>query len=257
MVNTCVVTCSRSNLVGFLQPDNIGFDLRGDVKLFDFGLAKELDDSMKSGCCSDFYELSGNTGSLRYMAPEVALSESYNLTADVYSFGLLLWQICSLELPYDGMSRTDHSVYVVKGNERPVLNATWPTPLRILMKRAWEPDPCLRPSMDSTYKILKREIVSLRDGDESGLEFSRRRSSLGLNRESVATRDRSTVSSHRLGSLRNLFQQISNRSLSQQTSTRRLNSEAQQGKMSERAGSQRAVLGQILQRTPSNRAVAA
>ena len=51
-----------------LKPDNIGFDIRGDVKLFDFGLAKELDDSMKS--CEEFYELSGNTGSLRYMAPE-------------------------------------------------------------------------------------------------------------------------------------------------------------------------------------------
>jgi hypothetical protein len=34
------------------------------------------------------------------MAPEVALSESYNLIADVYSFGLLLWQIFSLDLPF-------------------------------------------------------------------------------------------------------------------------------------------------------------
>ena len=212
---------------------------------------------MKSGYCSEFYELSGNTGSLRYMAPEVALSESYNLTADVYSFGLLLWQICSLELPYDGMSRTDHSVYVVKGNERPVLNPSWSTPLRILMKRSWEPDPSLRPSMDSTYKILKREIVCLLDGDETGIEYSRRRSTFVLNRDSAANPDRPTISKDKRGSLRNLFQQVSSRHLSNQNSVRRLSPDAQPGKMPERASSPLVALGRSLQRAPSNRAVAA
>lgn len=120
------------------------------------------------------------------MAPEVARSEPYNLTADVYSFGLLLWQVCSLDLPYDGMNRQDHSELVVHGNERPPLDSSWSTPLRILMKRAWEPDPAVRPSMDSIYKILKREICSLRDGDDSGLEHFNRRSTFVLNRDSTA-----------------------------------------------------------------------
>eukprot|EP00539_Tryblionella_compressa_P015381 CAMPEP_0178852208 /NCGR_PEP_ID=MMETSP0746-20121128/21536_1 /TAXON_ID=913974 /ORGANISM="Nitzschia punctata, Strain CCMP561" /LENGTH=415 /DNA_ID=CAMNT_0020517831 /DNA_START=18 /DNA_END=1266 /DNA_ORIENTATION=+ len=182
-----------------LKPDNIGFDIRGDVKLFDFGLAKELDPSLKSGC-SDLYELSGNTGSLRYMAPEVARSEPYNLSADVYSFGLLLWQICSLDLPYDGMNRQDHSELVVHGNERPQLDSSWSTPLRILMKRAWEPDPLVRPSMDSIYKILRREICALRDGDDSGLEHTKRRSTFVLNRDSIASKSRRPENSRIRGS---------------------------------------------------------
>lgn len=155
------------------------------MKIFDFGLAKELDPSLRHGC-TEFYELSGNTGSLRYMSPEVARSEPYNLTADVYSFGLLLWQVCSLQLPYDGMNRQDHSELVVHGNERPQLDSSWSTPLRILMKRAWEPDPLARPSMDSIYKILRREICALRDGDDSGLEHFSRRSTFVLNRDSAA-----------------------------------------------------------------------
>jgi len=177
----------HANLIIYrdLKPDNIGFDIRGDVKLFDFGLAKELDPSLKSGI-SELYELSGNTGSLRYMAPEVARSEPYNLSADVYSFGLLLWQICSLDLPYDGMNRQDHAELVVHGHERPQLDSSWSTPLRILMKRSWEPDPLVRPSMDSIYKILRREICALRDGDDSGLEHTKRRSTFVLNRDSAA-----------------------------------------------------------------------
>ena len=119
------------------------------------------------------------------MSPEVARCEPYNLTADVYSFGLLLWQVCSLMLPYDGMNRQDHSELVVYGNERPPLDSSWSTPLRILMKRAWEPDPSVRPSMDSIYKILRREICALRNGDDTGLEHYSRRSTFVLNRDSV------------------------------------------------------------------------
>jgi serine/threonine protein kinase len=172
------------------KQDNIGFDIRGDVKLFDFGLAKELDPSLQSEGCTEMYELSGNTGSLRYMAPEVARSDPYNLSADVYGFGLLLWQICSLDLPYDGMNRQDHSELVVYGNERPAVDSSWSTPLRILMKRSWEQDPFIRPAMDSIYKILRREICALRDGDDSGLEHTKRRSTFVIGRDSMVNKSR-------------------------------------------------------------------
>lgn len=185
-----------------LKPDNIGFDIRGDVKLFDFGLAKELDESLRSEGCAEMYELSGNTGSLRYMAPEVARSDPYNLTADVYGFGLVLWQVCSLELPFDGMNRQDHSDCVVYGNERPEVDPSWNLSLRILMKRAWESDPLKRPAMDSVYKILKTEICALRDGDDSGLEHTRRRSTFVIGRDSMVNKPRTReASSRRMSSL--------------------------------------------------------
>jgi serine/threonine protein kinase len=51
-----------------LKPDNIGFDVRGDVKIFDFGLAKEINPKKKLD--DGTYNLTADTGSLRYMAPE-------------------------------------------------------------------------------------------------------------------------------------------------------------------------------------------
>jgi Protein tyrosine and serine/threonine kinase len=127
----------------------------------------------------------------------------------VYSFGLLLWQVCSLLLPYDGMNRQDHSDLVVYGHERPQLDSSWSTPLRILMKRAWEPDPSVRPSMESIYKILRREICALRDGDETGLEHFSRRSTFVLNRDSVSNggdaRQRASIKSRRMASQRALL----------------------------------------------------
>ena len=43
------------------------------------------------------YQMTGYTGSLRYMAPEVARQTPYNETCDVYSMALVLWEVCSLE----------------------------------------------------------------------------------------------------------------------------------------------------------------
>ncbi|CAN0113406.1 unnamed protein product, partial [Discosporangium mesarthrocarpum] len=53
-----------------LKPDNIGFGADGSVKLFDFGLAKAI--TRKKRCMSCTYKMTGEVGSPRYMAPEVA-----------------------------------------------------------------------------------------------------------------------------------------------------------------------------------------
>ena len=48
------------------QPENIGFDVRGDVKVFDFGLCKDLDPRLKSKDGAYGYRLTGRAGSLPY-----------------------------------------------------------------------------------------------------------------------------------------------------------------------------------------------
>lgn len=72
--------------------------MRGDVKLFDFGLSFEITEEYSS--VNGLYELSGNTGSMRYMAPEVALGNPYNHKVDVYSYGILFWQVRSFAIFY-------------------------------------------------------------------------------------------------------------------------------------------------------------
>jgi serine/threonine protein kinase len=54
---------------------NIGFDIRGDIKIFDFGLAKELKPIECEG--KDQYRSSGMAGTQRYMAPEMAQARGY------------------------------------------------------------------------------------------------------------------------------------------------------------------------------------
>jgi serine/threonine protein kinase len=65
-----------------LKPQNIGFDADKTLKLFDFGLAACV---QKKRTASDTYDMTGYTGTLVYMAPEVVLRKRYNEKVDVFS----------------------------------------------------------------------------------------------------------------------------------------------------------------------------
>eukprot|EP00549_Striatella_unipunctata_P017171 CAMPEP_0118720238 /NCGR_PEP_ID=MMETSP0800-20121206/29990_1 /TAXON_ID=210618 ORGANISM="Striatella unipunctata, Strain CCMP2910" /NCGR_SAMPLE_ID=MMETSP0800 /ASSEMBLY_ACC=CAM_ASM_000638 /LENGTH=199 /DNA_ID=CAMNT_0006627837 /DNA_START=161 /DNA_END=760 /DNA_ORIENTATION=+ len=152
-----------------LKPENVGFDVHGIVKIFDFGLAKELDP--KERVSREDYTMTGETGSLRYMAPEVTMSKPYGLRADVYSFSIMMWEICALETPYGAMSVEQHHEFAILRDVRPQLPTTWPSTLRNLLKKTWSRDPVVRPSMKTVKKLVRAEIAHLADGDEGVAEF--------------------------------------------------------------------------------------
>ncbi|KAG5179638.1 Serine/threonine-protein kinase CTR1 [Tribonema minus] len=143
-----------------LKSSNLAFAADGTLKLFDFGLAKILRERDRADC-SDRYKLTGNTGSLRYMAPEVALEQPYNETADVYSFSILLWELASLQRPFDRYSVADFRDRVVLAGERPPLNAAWPQGLQDLLVRCWAPNAAARPSIDEVQLELARIVAAL------------------------------------------------------------------------------------------------
>jgi serine/threonine protein kinase len=134
-----------------------GFDVRGDVKLFDFGLATEFDKE-KFGT----YKLTGDTGTIRYMAPEVAEEHHYTEKADVYSFGILLWQIMALDTPYGKMPAQKIEYSVCHLGLRPKIDESWPEPVKKLLENCFASQP-RRPSMEEVCTILGREANSLVD----------------------------------------------------------------------------------------------
>lgn len=121
-----------------LKPENIGFDHEGQIKLFDFGLSKRLlpDDRTANGT----YRLTGNTGSLRYMAPEIAMNQCYNTKADSYSFAILFWQLCALTVPYAGYNVRMHADLVVGKGYRPKIERSWPVSWSQLITTCWSTD---------------------------------------------------------------------------------------------------------------------
>eukprot|EP00591_Stephanopyxis_turris_P012733 CAMPEP_0195511724 /NCGR_PEP_ID=MMETSP0794_2-20130614/3948_1 /TAXON_ID=515487 /ORGANISM="Stephanopyxis turris, Strain CCMP 815" /LENGTH=286 /DNA_ID=CAMNT_0040639377 /DNA_START=8 /DNA_END=868 /DNA_ORIENTATION=- len=157
-----------------LKPENVGFDVRGDVKIFDFGLGKVLPPPEHT---DELYKLTGYTGSIRFMAPEVAKSLPYNLKADVFSFGIMLWEMCALQEPFKNFNIKMHSDLVVNRGFRPKIRSTWPEFLQNLLQQCWSVDIQKRPNFFHVGEVLNEGIASL--GREQKNEFrdiSRRRS---------------------------------------------------------------------------------
>jgi len=117
------------------------------------------------------------TGSLLYMAPEVANEVPYSETCDSYSFAILLWEILALKRPYELYSCKSLREKVYNGpHKRPKIDDGWHNSIKLLLKRAWSKDLLHRSSMAQISKILRDETVRCRDGDDTGLDHLRRRS---------------------------------------------------------------------------------
>ena len=144
-----------------IKPENVGFDCTGCVKLFDFGLSKEVHSDDE--CAGGTYKLTPNTGSIRYMAPENGNKWPYNFLTDSYSFGIMLWEITSLERPFASYTPREIRDMVMKWGERPKILKPdeWSTRVVTLMVQCWDSNFRKRPSMKVIEETLEKEIEEL------------------------------------------------------------------------------------------------
>jgi len=122
------------------------------VKIIDFGLARIVDNASPDLC--EVFEMSGETGSLRYMAPEVASADVYNHKSDVYSFGIILWELVAYEKPFVGMNREDFYEKVVHAGYRPEITKKFPDDLAKLIRNCWSSDIDTRPNFNKVAQVL-------------------------------------------------------------------------------------------------------
>lgn len=163
-----------------IKQENVGFDVRGDVKVFDFGLSKGVSSSMKAhdtnkGSIEYGYNLTPRTGSIPYMAPEVMAGRPYDGQCDVYSFAILLWEIFTLRQAFPNMNRHDYAERVAFNGERlsfPLRSGIVPTSIKELIKDAWDGKPTQRPLMSNVAKRIRIELNHMSDGDDKILRRS-------------------------------------------------------------------------------------
>ena len=140
-----------------LKPDNVGFDSNGVLKLFDFGFAIGLPEKKchsRNGIVEPG-KIFDRCGTPRYMSPENGLHKGYTLSADVYSFGILLWEICALAKPFASFKSATHfEAAVFEGGERPLVDPSWPKHIRHLMIKCWSTDATARPSITEVVSTL-------------------------------------------------------------------------------------------------------
>eukprot|EP00640_Fibrocapsa_japonica_P007097 CAMPEP_0113950282 /NCGR_PEP_ID=MMETSP1339-20121228/80134_1 /TAXON_ID=94617 /ORGANISM="Fibrocapsa japonica" /LENGTH=161 /DNA_ID=CAMNT_0000958079 /DNA_START=311 /DNA_END=796 /DNA_ORIENTATION=+ /assembly_acc=CAM_ASM_000762 len=138
-----------------LKPENIGIS-DGRIQLMDFGLARVIRTGGKLG---EVYEMTSECGTLRYMAPEVAKGLHYNEKCEVYSFGLIFWQMITGSKPYDEFAPQVFLEDVIKGGLRPVIPEWCPLELAQLLQGMWHPNPSVRPSFEEIELALSIYVM--------------------------------------------------------------------------------------------------
>jgi serine/threonine protein kinase/uncharacterized Fe-S cluster protein YjdI len=145
-----------------LKPDNCGIGAHGRMKLFDFGLCRELPKQITSSSSrgkDPVFRMSG-VGTRRYMSPEMILGTGYNQKVDCYSWSMVFYEMLSLQKPYASYNREVHRILVCENEERPYPTVDIPLCARDLLQRAWAQDHDERPSMKQIYQELGPMIES-------------------------------------------------------------------------------------------------
>ncbi|XP_057494318.1 serine/threonine-protein kinase VIK-like [Actinidia eriantha] len=122
------------------------------LKVGDFGLSKLI----RVQNSHDVYKMTGETGSYRYMAPEVFKHRKYDKKVDVFSFAMILYEMLEGNPPMSHYEPYEVAKYVVEG-QRPMFRAKgYTSELRELTEQCWAADMNLRPSFLEILKKLEK-----------------------------------------------------------------------------------------------------
>ncbi|XP_024358978.1 serine/threonine/tyrosine-protein kinase HT1 [Physcomitrium patens] len=129
-----------------LKSENIVLTDDLHLKLTDFGVG-----CLETECDSN----SADTGTYRWMAPEMISHQHCSKKVDVYSFGIILWELVTGLIPFQDMTPVQVAYAVVNKNLRPHIPAECPSALQHLMDCCWVANPAHRPNFFQIAQTLQ------------------------------------------------------------------------------------------------------
>ncbi|KAI7747313.1 hypothetical protein M8C21_013434 [Ambrosia artemisiifolia] len=146
-----------------LKTANLLMDEHDVVKVADFGVARV---QTESGV------MTAETGTYRWMAPEVIEHKPYDHKADVFSFAIVLWELLTGEVPYSYLTPLQAAVGVVQQGLRPTIPKQTHPKLKELLECCWQHNPTLRPNFTEILDKLKHLAKEVGNGGEGQKEKS-------------------------------------------------------------------------------------
>ncbi|GMH13393.1 hypothetical protein Nepgr_015234 [Nepenthes gracilis] len=129
-----------------LKSDNLLIFSDKSIKIADFGVARI--EVQTEG-------MTPETGTYRWMAPEMIQHRPYTQKVDVYSFGIVLWEVITGMLPFPNMTAVQAAFAVVNKGVRPAIPNDCLPVLVEIMTRCWDANPDVRPSFSDVVRMLE------------------------------------------------------------------------------------------------------
>ncbi|RIB24748.1 kinase-like domain-containing protein, partial [Gigaspora rosea] len=118
---------------------------RNYVKVAYFGISKPLNSESN---------MKGIFGVIPYIAPEIFIGEKYTKASDIYSFGMVMWEVTSGKRPFADCEHDSSLILNILEEDRPIIVDGTPQFLRKLMESCWDANPAKRPTATKIVKVL-------------------------------------------------------------------------------------------------------
>jgi serine/threonine protein kinase len=131
-----------------VKPGNILLDRNLEPRLADFGFAKRL----------DLRNLDSHPYTLRYAAPEMVAGVSYDHKADVFSFGMVMWEMRTLSVPYADQPLSQICSHILEGKLQDLPSGD---PYSDIVHACLKKAPNDRPQLTNLLSLLEKVIRSI------------------------------------------------------------------------------------------------
>jgi TolB-like protein/Tfp pilus assembly protein PilF len=148
-----------------LKPGNVFLTASGAVKLLDFGLARLVAPPARSEATTGATTVAESTeagvvlGTVAYMAPEQARGQAVDERADVFSFGVVLYEMLSGQRPFQGSSATETLAAILRDAPAPLPPAVPPAAAAVVL-RCLEKEPGRRYARGSEVRAALEAVQS-------------------------------------------------------------------------------------------------
>ncbi len=148
-----------------LKSQNVFLNKNGIIKLGDFGISKCLEHTLE--------KVQTIVGTPYYLSPEIVQNKPYSFKSDIWSLGILLYEVTSLKMPFDANSLPLLYVKIIRGNYATV-PTSYSKELKYLINSLLLIDPDKRPSINEILRLplIKSRIRNFLNENQYDDEFS-------------------------------------------------------------------------------------